>query len=206
MKKLVLITSFLFFFKGYSQENIVFQIKGGVNLSEIRAEEFQKNQGRTGYHFGAFINFPLSNYISLETGLGYTSQGGKAEFSTDMGMTRSNMELDYLQLPLMLTIKMFPKLSLSAGTSLNSLVHEEINFEYMDYFDLYSFLPTTREPISYETKSFEVHATLGLKYELFPRFFLHTTFAQGLTSAVEINDSSVKVKNRTYQFGIVYQF
>lgn len=191
----------LIFIKGFSQKDLAFEIKGGINFSEMVSEDFQENEGHTGYHLGASVSFPLTNKFSLETGVGYSQQGGKAELSTYED--RAKMELDYIQLPVTLKIALFPKLSLSTGTSLNILVNEELSFEYNAPF-LYSFLPIG--PREIESKNLEVNASLGLHYELFSRFFLYTTYIHGLNDAVKFGNDSVEARNRAYQFGIGYQF
>lgn len=195
----------LIFIKGFSQKDLAFELKGGINFSEMVSEDFQENEGHTGYHLGAFVSFPLTNKFSLETGLGYTNQGGKAKFSSEDGKVLSGMELNYLQLPIRLKMELFPKLSLSTGTSLNILVNEELSFEYKAPF-LYSFLPIGPREIEYESKNIEVNASLGLHYELFSRFSLYTTYIHGLNDAVTFGNDSVKARNRAYQFGIGYQF
>lgn len=195
----------LFFISGYSQKELEFGIKGGINLSEIRSNEFQNKEGLTGYHLGALVSLHMVSRFSLETGLGYSTQGGIAEFSNEVGKTRAEMELDYLQLPVMLKIAVFPKMSLNAGTFLNFLVHEEMRADHTSPF-LYSFLPIGPIEIQYDTNDLEVNAAFGLNYELSSRFCLYTTFVQGLTNAVELGEGSVKARNRTYQVGIGYQF
>ncbi|SDK79811.1 outer membrane insertion C-terminal signal [Salinimicrobium catena] len=195
----------LFFISGYSQKDLKFGIKGGINLSEMRSNEFQNKEGHTGYHLGALVSFPLAGRFSLETGLGYSTQGGTAEFSNEVGKTRAEMDLDYLQLPVMIKILVVPKLSINAGTYLNFLVHEEIGAEHTSPF-LYSFLPIDPTEIQYDTNDLEVNAALGLNYELSSRFCLYTTFVQGVTNAVEFGEGSVKARNRTYQVGIGYRF
>lgn len=195
----------LFFISSYSQNELEFGIKGGINLSEMRSKEFQNKEGHTGYHLGALISFHMAGRFSLETGLGYSTQGGTAEFSNEVGKTRAEMELDYLQLPVMLKIAVFPKLSINAGTYLNFLVHEDIRADHTSPF-LYSFLPIGPTEVQNDTNDLEVNAAFGLNYDLSSRFCLYTTFVLGVTNAVEFGEGSVKARNRTYQVGIGYRF
>lgn len=205
-KKLLLAIPFLLFFvSGYSQKDRAFKVKGGINFTEMRSDEFQKKEGYTGYHLGAFVSFPLASRIFLETGAGFSTQGGIAEFSSSIGKTRAEMDLNYLQLPVLLKIEVFPKLFLSTGTYLNFLVHEEMRVDYTPPF-LYSFLPIGPIEVQHDTSNLDVNAAFGLNYELSSRFCMYTTFVQGVTNAVEFEEGSVSAKNRTYQVGIGYRF
>ncbi len=104
-------------------------IKGGISIPSLRAGESQnewnKNyESRVGPYFGAFAEFPVSRYFSLQPEINYAAQGGKRRgiqpmtipaqylpvfqqaFGTDkdyLFATLNNVSrINYLQIPLML--------------------------------------------------------------------------------------------------------
>lgn len=92
------------------QKYVTFQIRGGMNLSNVSAWKneygFKSGKVRFGYNFGGIADITLGNDVYLQTGLSFTTKGAKVNrLSTTMGNMEAKMEAMYIQLPIYFTYK-----------------------------------------------------------------------------------------------------
>lgn len=85
-------------------------LKGGLNLSEfnIDQDKLSDEKLRTGYHFGAFLQLPLSDGFALQPEVLYSTKGTRASYvSEDSGFTGDiDYKLDYIDVPLLGVLKL----------------------------------------------------------------------------------------------------
>ena len=112
MKKLIAVLIFLIACLGLNAKlNFrYFGIKGGVNFSRISfINEFEKK----GLIIGGFFRFDLSERISIQPEIFYSMKGisssWKDSFSGHVFKYKSALELDYLEVPVLLKLKMSKK-------------------------------------------------------------------------------------------------
>jgi hypothetical protein len=79
-----------------------FGLKGGLNYSSLNLSFTDWDKPRTGYHMGAFVNLPLSNWFSLQPELLYSTKGTRVPYRiNDWFDGQVALDLRYLDLPVM---------------------------------------------------------------------------------------------------------
>lgn len=85
-------------------------IKGGLNLSDfnISTDKLNDEKLRTGYHFGAFLQLPLSDGFAIQPEVLYSSRGTLANFRNDeTGINGDiNIKAEYVDVPILGVIKL----------------------------------------------------------------------------------------------------
>ncbi len=169
MKKLFLVAIAVIGFTLTSQaQNFRFGLKGGVNLSTLNGGSFSNNiDGRTGYHIGAVAQLSLLGTFAIQPELIYSAQG------------IDNIDIDYLNLPVLFKFKFAKILSLEAGPQFGFVVNDNSNI--------------------FKPEGFDLSAAVGAGLEI-SRFFAQIRYNFGLTNAIENFD----VKNAAFQLSIGY--
>jgi len=84
-------------------------LKGGLNFSEfnITSDKLTDEKLRTGYHYGAFLQLPLSQGFALQPEVLYSTKGAKVKYaSTEAGYTGGiDYKIDYIDVPLLAVFK-----------------------------------------------------------------------------------------------------
>lgn len=99
------------------RDRIQLGIKFGANLSNVYDEEGQDfiADSKFGLAGGLFVRIPLGRYVGLQPELMFSQKGfiatGKM-FSTDYSLTRTS---NFIEIPLLLTVKPFSFLTIVAG-------------------------------------------------------------------------------------------
>ncbi len=167
MKKLILLAIALIGFTTVSTaQDIKFGVKGGVNFSTLSGNS--SLDARTGYHIGVVGQVSLVDKFAIQPEILYSAQGA------------DNLDIDYVNIPILLKYKFLKFLSFDAGPQFGILVNDE-------YSDIV------------ETKSFDVSAALGAGVE-FGKFFGQLRYNIGITDVIEDVDS----KNGTFQVSVGY--
>ena len=74
-----------------------FSVKAGFNLSELKTEnKSDYDRLKPGFHIGAAVSFPISEYLAVEPGLLFSTKGESYKYS---GYSSSS-NLNYLEIPL----------------------------------------------------------------------------------------------------------
>lgn len=83
-----------------SHSQISIGLKGGMNLSSLKGANFNSIdfEYKTGYHGGVYGNIHLGKKIGIQSEILYSTQGG----SVDDGLQAGDIDLNYLNVPLML--------------------------------------------------------------------------------------------------------
>lgn len=102
-------------------------IKAGANFSNVydtQGEAF-KADGKVGFVGGAFLEVPLSDYIGIRPEVLYSQKGFKASgqyLGTSYSFTRTT---DYIDIPILLTIKPVSMLTINAGPQFSFLMKQK---------------------------------------------------------------------------------
>lgn len=126
MKNLMLALALFLTIAGTSYAQSTFGIKGGVNFSGLAIDEEQIDDASTkaGFTFG-IVNRNNFDGIGFQTELLYTRKGSEYE----LGNTIVDANLDYLELPITLQVRLFDTpLSIYAGGYASYLMN--VNYEY----------------------------------------------------------------------------
>lgn len=129
---LLLATITLSSFYGFSQGNFNSNFRGifkadygfraGVNISNLDVEpvSVENNEHRNGFYFGGFIEFHLTNFLSLNTELQWSAEGAK----------RDDLRANYINLPIQLKLNLTDDLSIGVGPQASLKTwQEQDNFE-----------------------------------------------------------------------------
>ena len=75
--------------------------RGGLNLSSLRGDDVEDLDGKTGFHFGAFAEFGLSDLFSIQPEI-LLSQKGAEESEQDV---TASINLSYAEIPILAKVK-----------------------------------------------------------------------------------------------------
>lgn len=80
-------------------------LKGGLNFSEfnIKNDKLNDEKLRTGFHFGAFLQLPLSDGFALQPEVLYSTKGAKVKYSNGEDGFNGGVDykVDYIDVPLL---------------------------------------------------------------------------------------------------------
>ena len=95
--KTVLVTTLLMTLQtGVAGQTLGFQ--GGFSLASFGGDGADGSDSRTALSFGGFFNVPVSNVLGVQVGAGFAQKG-----ATGLGDVGGALEMDYLEIPLLLT-------------------------------------------------------------------------------------------------------
>lgn len=136
MKKILILStliSFLGVHSGFSQrsvsrywEGFKIGLKAGANFSNVydtQGDQFAADR-KLGFAGGVFLEVPLSDYLGIRTEILYSQKGFKATgqyLSVPYTFTRSS---DYIDVPVLVTLKPVPMLSIIVGPQFSFLTKQ----------------------------------------------------------------------------------
>jgi hypothetical protein len=170
----IFLIGYIFIFQScYAQSNLSLGVKGGISIPNLKGSDNNPvSKGwstRLGPYAGIVAELPLSDKLSLQGQLNYSSQGGKkngtlaiptSQFDTTVAISyiytkgKSEVKLNYLELPVLLKIN-FPlneilTFFISAGPYVGYLINAKNVTEGFSniYFDDNLTQPILSAPIS----------------------------------------------------------
>lgn len=120
MKKLLLVQTILLTAFVTAQAQVVAGVKGGININTVRYRESNPNTASVGFHAGAVFLIPIGDGLVLQPELLFSRKGYRSPLVGANGQVTSRM--NYINLPLLLTVPVGTKFHLSAGPEFGYLV------------------------------------------------------------------------------------
>lgn len=118
-------------------QSLNFGIKGGPNFSNFQGSSANlKSESITSYHVGAFVDLGLSERVSIQPELLYSTVGAKVSVTGAVDEFRN--KLGYISVPLLAKIYLFPdRLSIDLGPQVSFLLNEKenVNLEKSNSYD-----------------------------------------------------------------------
>jgi hypothetical protein len=127
-------------------------VKGGVNFSNFRVDEIADNNIKAGLNLGLFAKLPVSNALSIQPEILYSSKGSKLRYDNFLqGEGEYRFNFNYLELPVLAVINIGEHFNIHAGPYIGYLASvnikdmeddgtiqgvkdlKEDNFERLDY-------------------------------------------------------------------------
>lgn len=106
-----------------------FGIKGGLNASTLFIDNANNRKERIGFHAGVFAQAPITSFLAIQPELLYTTKGASADYNV-VGFTGKNtFQLNYAELPILLTFKLGPAVELQAGPYAAYLLNANVKTE-----------------------------------------------------------------------------
>ncbi|WP_207436269.1 porin family protein [Sabulibacter ruber] len=207
MKKLVFLFAALFVtYFAQAQEGIKLGIKAGGNFSNFSGKDVgDESEYVFGFHAGAFVDYGISDMVSIRPELLYTLKGAKGEIDEDDLNYTEKIRLHYLELPLLVRINTGASgLFFEAGPTVSYLLTAKDNVEgEIDGEDVDESTTVTDA-----FKKLDIGYAAGLGYQLGNGLGLGLRYVGGLSKIAEPDDDeeSPKVNNSVFQLSLSYTF
>ncbi|MEO1263009.1 MAG: porin family protein [Bacteroidota bacterium] len=142
-----------------------------LELTEGNVVFDKRSDVKFGYGAGARLSFPLGEKFNIVTELNWIRKGGQYEFSftDDNGIflrtMKPKMNLDYLSVPLLMTISFGNKIIISPqiGSSVNFLIHQNYDYE-VEVDGVVFYLPTYNDMDNFNR--FDQTVLVGVDFSL----------------------------------------
>jgi len=186
MKKTSFFTILLCFaFTTISAQDFGFGVKGGINVASIGGGSYAGLGGlasKVSFHIGGVAEIPISEKISLQPELLYSSQGSKWNFGAI-----NNLKLDYINLPILAKYAIIKGLSAEAGP-------------------VVGYLLSTNAPNKEDYSSIDVAIAIGASYKLNDNIFFSLRYNKGLTNINKNVNVDISNQNNVFQISAGYAF
>lgn len=192
MKK-VLLTAAVLFIATASFAQFSGGIKAGANFATLGGDDVGDDaKMRVAFHFGLYGSYPLSDKLSLQPELLYSSVGAKYDFSEsdpDFGdySVDGSYQLNYLSVPIMLGFKLSENFSLQVGPQIGFLLSAKDKGDVK--FDGGS--ESYDDDIKDGFKGTDFGLNFGLGYS-FGKMGVSARYSLGLSSIADYEDSDLK--------------
>lgn len=200
MKKMMMIAAMLVATLSASAQNEVGQVtlmpKVGLNLSTITGDKEDKKT-KAGVVAGVEAEYALTEKFAVQGGLLYSMEGAKWS-ATESGVKGTyNMNVDYLQIPILAQYYLVSGLAVKAG------IQPGFNVRHKQSFDLSSGSESYKDKENLEgVKSFSFSVPVGLSYE-YKCFVLDARYNIGVTKVFKDADYG---RNSTFAITLGYKF
>jgi len=206
MKKLLLsIISVTLMFQSYAQKGeIQLGAKAGLNFATLTGD-LDDAKGRTSFHLGGIAEIPMTDKLSIQPELLFSSQG--ATFDSDA------LSLNYINVPILAKYYVTEELSLEVGPYVGYLLSANIKYE-TEGDDLNpntsgersSTKASEKEDVKDDIKSLDFGLNVGLGYKMPSGLNFAARYVLGLANASDFENSSQEFKNGVFQISIGYFF
>lgn len=115
-----------------AQSDVRWGVKGGVNFASINGDDTFDHSGKTGFHFGGFVEIPLMEKFTLQPEVLYSTQGAKISQSyVDGNDTKINLE--YINIPVLVQYYVVEGFSISVGPQVGFLANAKYEIESLGW-------------------------------------------------------------------------
>jgi hypothetical protein len=204
MKKLLFLMAFLtMVISTYAQTSG--GLKAGLNLSSYNGYPGTVKL-KPGFHVGGYLSIGLSEKLSFQPELLFSTAGAKAEeHESGVGFSYEITDkLAYLSIPLSLQYS-FGKFNLHAGPQVSFLMSakEEYTESYFDGVD--TFTESGEDDIKEHLKGVDMGLNFGAGYS-FGKLGVTARYSLGLSNiSEEAEEEAYKLSNYAFQFSVLYK-
>lgn len=163
--------------------DVQFAAKAGFNIASLGGENVYNYATKPGFHVGGLVEIPFSDKILLQPEVLISLQGSGTLYT-------DNVNLFYLNVPLMAKYNVWDALYIEAGPQLGLLLSSNIDE------NTYGTLVTP------DKNSLDVGIGIGAGYRLNDNFYFQVRFVPGFINVVK----DIKSKNRVFQISASYFF
>ncbi len=185
MRKLVVFAALLFTGTLVNAQDFGFGVKAGINLASIGGDAIGSIGGlgsRVSFHVGGVAEIPISEKLSVQPELLYSSQGSDWSFGSI-----NNIKLDYLNLPILGKYAIWNGISAEAGPVVGFLISSNgINED--------------------DFKKLDVGFGIGASYKLKDHLFFSLRYNKGIMNINNVEESNIRNVNNVFQVSAGYRF
>jgi hypothetical protein len=163
------------------------QVKAGVraglnypNMSVLNPED------HNGFHIGTYLKISLAGIVALEPGIQYAHR----EFTSQWNNNTYEVNLNYLEVPMLFRLSVFPFVNIFGGPQASVLLKKKWNGE--GYMDSMGTLP-----------SYEMGGVAGIGIKLPLGFNVQGSYDFGLTP---LDYNNQEIKNRIFKLSLGKNF
>lgn len=182
MRKVLLLSIFLFVTGVVANAQLKFGVKAGANISNVAVE---KSENKVGFNTGVFAQYKFAKF-AVQPEVLFSMQGAKFD--------GGKSELNYINIPVMAQYYIIPGLAVEAGPQLGFLISAKDKVDGEDFSDVKDFMNSTDFAINFGA-SYELPV---LPVGVFARYSL------GLSDIAK--EGSDPGKNRVFQIGAFVKF
>lgn len=160
-----------------AQASVALGIKGGLNFANINTTSVgAAYNSRTGYHAGAFVNIKLTK-LAIQPEVIYSVQGADA--------ASGNLEMGYINIPILLKFYLIGGLNLQAGPQ-------------------FGFLSSATQggvDVKSLVESSDTSVALGAGFDI-SKFVIDARYNLGLS---DVDKTSTEAKNQVFQLSVGFK-
>ena len=207
MKKIILSTLFVLAFGFTYAQKAEFGIKGGLNSSNFSGNTEDMNfKPRVGFNVGAFAAIKLSEKVTLQPEILYSTQGAKAEnVNADVNGVNYTADIDfnlsYINVPVMFKYYVADKFNLEAGPQIGFLTSAETSTK-VDGFN-----QTVDQDAKEYLESVDFGFNFGAGYDFTEKIFAGIRYNIGLSNVLKTQSGdNSEWQNSLLSLSVGYKF
>jgi opacity protein-like surface antigen len=182
MKKIVLSAVAVMVFGFTNAQSAKFGLKSGLNISNLTGD-VSDNSSKTGIALGATAEFKVSDKFAIQPELVYSMLGAKNS------LVNENLNLGYLNIPVMLKYYVADKFSLESGPQIAFLLSAKAG----------------STDVKSEVNSTDFGFNFGGGYDFTKNISAGVRYTAGLSSIAK-DSGSDKVHNSNFAIALAYKF
>jgi hypothetical protein len=79
-----------------------FGFKGGLNFSNLYTDNVDDNNVLTGFNAGLYAKFPITNSVSIQPEISYTTKGAELSYNNAFANGTATFKTNYIEVPVLL--------------------------------------------------------------------------------------------------------
>ena len=166
-----------------SAQDIRFGAKAGFNLAKLGGDAVYSYDVKPGFPLGAALELPVSDAFYVQPEALISLQGSGGFFQNDLNLW-------YLNVPVMAKYNIFDKVYIEAGPQLGFMISDNLEGNYFG-----------GEPnVSQNSNGIDFGLGVGAAYQLDDNFYFQLRFNAGIINAIK----DISSKNRVFQISAIY--
>ena len=202
MKKIILTVAAVFAFGFANAQETKFGVKGGLNVANLSGD-IEDNSSKVGFHVGGFVEIKVSDKFSVQPELLFSTQGTKLEESGTNYSYESNLNLSYLNIPVMAKSYVAEGFSLEAGPLIGFLTKAKGEFAVTEAGGTVS----GDEDVKDEFESIDFGFNFGAGYDFTENLSAGLRYNLGLSNIAKTDSGDdFKLSNNVFSVSLGYKF
>ncbi|MET0759396.1 MAG: porin family protein [Flavobacterium sp.] len=209
MKKVILSVAALFAFGFVSAQDVKFGIKGGVNFATLTGD-VEDTSMKVGFNVGGLVEIKVSEKFSVQPELLFSTQGAKEEYSETSGAdsykVENNLNLGYLNIPIMAKYYVIDKFSLEAGPQFGFLMSAKSDYTETQTVGGVTSTFSEEVDVKDEMNSVDFGINFGAGYDFTENISAGVRYNLGLSDISDEQEDNFEVQNSVISVSIGYKF
>lgn len=202
MKKIILTVAAVFAFGFANAQETKFGVKGGLNVANLSGD-IEDNSSKVGFHVGGFVEIKVSDKFSVQPELLFSTQGTKLEESGTNYSYESNLNLSYLNIPVMAKYYVAEGFSLEAGPQIGFLTTAKSDFTATES----GITVSGDEDVKDDFESIDFGFNFGAGYDFTENLSAGLRYNLGLSNIAKTDSGDdFKLSNNVFSVSLGYKF